>query len=171
MHTLIEAAGRHRNALASFAQHAEAIPEAQWLTPCAADKWSPAEITAHLILTFDAVTRELRGEGAMQPRLTGWRRTLARLTIMRRILNEGRFFTGARAPRETRPTGELQAKAAALAGFDAAGTRLVQQFADTAADRPDLKLNHPYFGAIGLGDACYMSARHVEHHQTQLPHA
>jgi hypothetical protein len=169
MHALIEAAGRHRNAVASFAQHAAAIPEARWRTPCAADKWSPAEITAHLILTFDAVTRELRGEGAMQPRLIGWRRTLARVTVMRRMLNDGRFFTGARAPRETRPAGELPSKASALADFDAAGARLVQQFTATGAARPELKLNHPYFGALGIGDACYMSARHVEHHQTQLP--
>ena len=169
MHTITEAAARHRNAVASYVQRAEAIAEDQWLAPCGDGKWSPAEITAHLVLTFDAVDRELRGEGSMQPRMTGWKRLVARHTIMRRILNEGSFYTGARAPRETRPTGELPPKLSALNAFCAAGARLVQQFATTAAARPGFRLNHPYFGAIGIGDACYMSARHVEHHQTQLP--
>ena len=169
MHTIIEAQARHRNAVAAYARSAEAVAAEQWLTPRGEGKWSPAEITTHLILTFDAVCRELRGEGSMQPRLGGWKLMLARFTIMRRILADGAFYNGARAPRETRPAGDLKPKDVALREFREGAARLEQQFTHTAAAKPDLKLRHPYFGPIPIGDAIFMSARHIEHHQTQLP--
>jgi hypothetical protein len=169
MHTIVASHARHRNAVDSYTRTAATIPADRWRTPRAEGKWSPAEITAHLTLTFDAITRELRGEGAMQPRLGGWKLMLARLTVMRRILADGRFYTGARAPRETRPEGALKSQEEALRDLREAAARLEKQFDATAAAQPDFKLAHPYFGAIGLGDAIFMSARHVEHHQTQLP--
>jgi hypothetical protein len=169
MHTIVESHARHRNAVASYTTTAAAIPADRWQTPRGEGKWSPAEITAHLTLTFDAICRELRGEGSMQPRLTGWKLMLARLTVMRRILADGSFYTGARAPRETRPEGALKPQDVALRELRDAAARLEKQFDATAAAQPDFKLAHPYFGAIGIGDAIFMSARHVEHHQTQLP--
>jgi hypothetical protein len=145
-----------------------------WDAPTEPGKWSPAEITTHLILAFEAALLELETGEAMRSRTRWYHRVVIRATFYRRLLAGGPFPRGARAPRETRPPRPSRPSGNALS--------LVERIRDTAqrfartvqaerVARPSLRLTHPYFGRITLRDVLYVSARHIDHHRAQLPTA
>ena len=169
MRTLGDAQTRHAEAVTAFGMRAQEVTDIEWMRAPAEGKWSPAEITTHLTLSLQAFDTELRGGPAMKMRVAGVKRVLARLLYMQRILWDGRFPTGARAPRETRPPANLSPRPECLRRFHEAAAQLEKSIAKVNAERPNVRVTHPYFGKVGLTDAVKISARHIEHHMKQLP--
>jgi hypothetical protein len=157
----------HSNAAASLAEAAERIPAERWLEPRAEGKWSPGHVLQHLNLTYDTLTRELRGGTGMAIRTKLWQRVLLRFTIVPKILRGGPFPAGARAPQELRPAEPATDKNAAIATF----RDKAKQF-DSVAVKVQagggMKLSHAYFGRSGVPDSVLLCARHIEHHERQL---
>lgn len=161
---LADALEIHARAVADVVARAGRLPEERWLAPLGDGKWSPAEVVAHLVTTYDPLLRELGGGDGMAIRTKLWQRWMLRLTVLPRILKGRGFPKGAVAPRETRPTG--------TAGRDEslALLRRRAEELDRAARsaRPGQTITHAYFGAANLADGVLLCARHVEHHAAQL---
>jgi hypothetical protein len=160
----------HEGAVAQFAEAARAVARrgAVWDSPRAEGKWSPAQITLHIIMAFDAVAGELDGGPGMQLRTRPWMHILLRHTVVRRMLRGGRLPTGARAPRETRPPVPMEDAETLIARFEDAAASLNRRLIAAAAAAPGRRLSHPYFGQMPLHEITTVSARHVEHHLRQL---
>jgi hypothetical protein len=160
----------HEGAVAQFAEAARAVARrgAVWDSPRAEGKWSPAQITLHIIMAFDAVAGELDGGPGMQLRTRPWMHIILRHTVVRRMLRGGRLPTGARAPRETRPPVPTEDAETLIARFEDAAASLNRRLLAAAAAAPGRRLSHPYFGQMPLHEITTVSARHVEHHLRQL---
>ena len=169
MRTLGDARMRHAAAVTAFGMRAQEVSDNQWMRAPAERKWSAAEITTHLTLTLQAFDTELRGGPPMKMRVSGFKRVLARMVYMQRILWNGRFPTGAPAPRETRPPEKLSPRPECLRRFQEMAAELEKSIEKVNAERPNVQVTHPYFGKVGLTDAVLISARHIEHHMKQLP--
>ena len=160
-----EAKELHTRAAAELIAAAERVPAERWLVPRADGKWSPAEVVEHLTLAYEVILRELEGGGGMQIRTKWWQRILLRFTMVPKILRGEGFPSGARAPRETRPSPPTLDQHAAIARFRDLGA-LVEEKAATS-DRK--KLTHAYFGSASICDSMLLCARHIDHHRAQLP--
>jgi hypothetical protein len=165
----LEALRLHESAAAGLARSAEAIPPQAWAAPMAEGKWSPAQITEHLILAYEVLLRELEGGPGMQLRTRGWQRLLLRFTLVPRILRGDTFPTGARAPRETRPGEVVGEQADQIARFRADAERFHAAVQEARASNPRQQLTHAYFGASSLEESVLLCARHIQHHHKQLP--
>ncbi|HET7275797.1 MAG TPA: DinB family protein [Longimicrobiaceae bacterium] len=165
----IRGVGEHREALAAYLDAAGAIRESGWSRPVADGKWSPAQITEHLTLAYQAIQQELAGGPPMALRVTGWRQTAFRQFLLPHILFHRRIPIRARSPRELRPaeTDSLAPRDAALERLRVLGTSTEQEV-QRAGDNPDRCITHPYFGAIPLLRALRLCAVHVDHHRRQL---
>lgn len=154
----------HAAMAASFLATAESVPLSQWDEPGAPGKWSPAEIAAHLVTTYEVVIAELRGGNGMAIKTSFWQQMLFRAMFGWLILYFGKFPRGIKAPRETRPPAPLS-KDEALRRF----TALHDDFEAAAQDAPlGHKLSHAYFGRAAASDGVLLCARHIEHHRRQL---
>jgi len=163
--SLADALEVHSSAVDSFMARAERVPVDRWREPVAEGKWSPSVIAAHLVSTYDVVTRELRGGAGMRVRTRFWQRWLLRLTIVPSILSGRGFPKGAIAPRETRPAEELNQEES-LSSF----RNRAEDFEDAARTAPAGRcLTHAYFGRASVADGVLLCARHIQHHTDQLP--
>lgn len=165
---LADAHARHQQAVAGYLATAAAVPAASWQVDRAEGKWSAAAITQHLTLGFLAFERDVSGGPSMQLRLKGWTLLFARWKYMRRILADGQFPSGARAPRETRPASDSLPQSESLAQLQSAAASCEQKIVAAYQTQPDIKLTHPYFGSVSLAQALFISAKHIEHHRQQL---
>lgn len=154
----------HSSFSSAFLATAGAVPEARWDLPIASGKWTPAEIAAHLVASYEVVLRELRGGEGMVVVLPRWKQHLAMLLAGWKIVWFGTFPKAARAPRETRPAAGLP-KEEALARF----RTLADQFTAAAVAAPaGASITHAYFGAWSVTRGSIVVARHIEHHRRQL---
>src|SRR4051812_40127940 len=94
---------RHSASVDEYLAVARGVPATRWASPIAPGKWTPAEMTCHLLESYRVLRRELAGGPGMQLRLRRLHRLVLRYTLFPRILRRGQFPAGARAPRETRP--------------------------------------------------------------------
>ena len=163
----VTVADRHARSVDEFLEAIRAVPDGLWSTPIADGKWTPAQITLHVVQSYDAITRELRtGEGLRIQ--TGWLfRQVARHVILRSIMWTRRLPPGAKAPKVLRP-GET------TIGKEEAHDRLrlaVDEFAQALQERRDqkgLQLTHHIFGSFDAVKGLDFLAVHTEHHGRQL---
>lgn len=160
-----EALRVHDSAALAFAAAAAAVEPEAWDRPVAEGKWSPAQITDHLIQTYDVVLREVAGGGGMKVRTSFLIRLFLRLTYKPRILRGGWFPAGAPAPREIRPGKTSPSQQDGVALFRQRAKEL-----DAAVQgRPEARVTHAFFGALAPAEGVLFCARHIEHHARQLP--
>jgi hypothetical protein len=158
---------RHSAAVEEFLRTAHGIPADRWTQPTAPGKWSPAEITSHLIESYHTFRSELAGGPGMGLRLGLIRRWVLRRTTLPRILTTGIFPAGARAPRETRPR-EVQPDARiALHTLSTEADAMVQELADRMRTGR-VRLTHAYFGRMSARQSLTMATVHTRHHARQL---
>lgn len=157
----------HAAAVARFAATVRSVPDACWRTPPAPGKWSPAEVTMHLVLTYRHLWREQEGTLAIRVLPPPWRAWLLRQIILPRLLAGRPFPAGVRAPREVRPAGEppdrepaVQELEAAAVGFGAA--------IDAAFRRGGGHATHPFFGPLTLPQMLRFAELHTDHHRRQI---
>ena len=154
----------HRTVVDDLVARAGRVPQAGWREPMAEGKWSPAEVLAHLVSTYDTLLRELGGGPGMAIRTKLWQRWLLRMTVLPGMLMGKGFPKGAIAPRETRPASVLD-QAESLALFRTRAGEL-ERAAHSA--KPGQRLTHAYFGEASLAHGMLLCARHIEHHAAQL---
>lgn len=159
----------HRDAVSYFVSRAQLVPADRWLVPRAEGKWTPAEETRHIILSYEAMAADLRGERQMAPRTRGWRRLLARAVGLTSILWWRRIPRPVRAPREVRPPEERGSRAELMAELDRAVGEFERVFADAWEHRPRQTLAHPFFGGISLRQSMTVAVVHTRHHAAFLP--
>jgi hypothetical protein len=158
----------HTRAIETFLSAARRVPEADWPRPVAPDKWSPGQIAEHLALSLEAVARELSGGRGMRYRMPWWKRFVAKRRYLPGILRSKRFPSGARAPRETRPSAAAAPQTEALARLRAANAA-IERIAAADPRTAGRRLRHPYFGRLSAADLFAVIALHADHHRGQLP--
>ena len=158
----------HREAVERFVTLARSVAPGQWGIALQHAKWSPAQVTEHIALTYEALLRELSGGAAMVLRTKWWQRIALRKLLLSRILKTGRIPAGAAAPRELRPGPVALDKDALLEKLRAGASRLD---AELVARRKSARLTHPYFGRLNAPAILRFCAIHTRHHAGQLPGA
>jgi hypothetical protein len=153
----------HRAALFAFLHTARGVPAAQWERPLGEGKWSAAEVTEHLALSYDAALRERSGGGSMVPRVSSRRQTFLRWFLLPHMLFH-RTMPRVSAPREVRPAPTGLGREEALERLRSVGERAEEAYRDA----PHARLTHPYFGSLDRSQAFRLIALHIEHHQGQL---
>jgi len=154
----------HGSAASAFAAAAEAVEPEAWDRPRAEGKWSPAQITDHLIRTYDVVLREIGGGAGMKVRTPFLMRIVLRLTYKPRILRGGWFPARAPAPPEIRPSKAPPGQQDGIALF----RQRAQEFETAFRAKPEARLTHAYFGTLKSAAGLLFCARHIEHHCAQL---
>ena len=161
----------HQVALAGYLDVAGALPDAAWSRPWQAGKWTPAQITEHLAMTYRVFIGEVGGGQPMQLKLTPFRRRVLKALMLPHMLFHRTFPRGARAPRELRPAeAGLLPRGEALAQMRELGERFEREAARARAAGWS-GVTHPYFGMIDLTRGMRLCAVHLEHHRRQLESA
>lgn len=157
----------HLDAVERFAALARCVPPDRWPLPAAPGKWSPAQITEHVVLTYETLAKELSGGGGMRLRTKWWQRILLKGFLLPRILRTGEIPTAV-AVRELRP-GSSDLDQAAL--IDRLRGGALGLDGELYAGRTSAQLTHPYFGRLKAADVLRFCAIHATHHARQLPQA
>lgn len=158
----------HRVALAAFIDSAERVPEGEWTQRRSDGKWTPGEVAEHLVLVNQALIADLVEGHPMASRVSGWKQLLLRRLLLPHILFHRTFPRGARAPRETRPSGGGADRAVELERLRESAERLEAEMERARRSDPPRQISHPYFGTVLPTPALRFCAVHLEHHRRQL---
>lgn len=159
----------HRVALAAYLDTAARLTPEAWNRPWGPGKWTPGEVTEHLLLVCEAFLSEVETGRGMQLKLTPWRRRLGRWFLLPHILFHRSFPPRAPAPRETRPDAPRADRDGMLEALRGLGERV-----EEALGRAHLAgggVTHPYFGLVDAVRALRLGAVHLEHHRRQIERA
>jgi DinB family protein len=159
----------HRAAVREFVDRANAITDSRWLVPRGEGKWTPAQETKHLILAYEAFSRDLRGEKGMSLRGTPFRRLVWRIVGLTSILWRERIPIAVRAPREARPDWEAAPRAELVPRLEACADEFNALFTSAWRTNPRRRVTHPFFGTLSLEHSIRMNSVHTRHHAAFLP--
>lgn len=159
----------HDAAAESLARTAENVDPQKWLVPRAHGKWTPAQVVDHLSRVYDLAMSEIEGGAGMKLRLTPPKRLFFRLLFLGRILRGGYFPENAPAPYETRPGDSNADQSAVIAAFRSRAKKFAAAVAQVHDSGRRVRITHAYFGTAPVDKATLLCARHIEHHEKQLP--
>lgn len=159
----------HRAAAEEFAAKARTVDAAHWLVPRAEGKWTPAQEACHLILTYQALTRDLLEGKTMRLRGTAWKRRLWRIIGLTYVLRVGRLVRGVTAPREVRPMPERRGSARLIPVFLQRCAEFESAVEFTRSTDPARMITHPMMGGLSLTQSLKFCAVHTRHHAKFLP--
>lgn len=166
MSALTTAREANQRSVAEFVAAARDIAPADWGRETAPGKWSPAQVTEHVTLAYEATRGILRGPASGGvPRLL---RPLIRQFYVRPILRSGRFPPNGKAPRQFRPSGSPVPPEALCARLEDAARGFEAELERLASEGKQA-VEHPVFGRVELPDALRFLALHTAHHRQQLP--
>lgn len=168
---LDELLSEHHLAVGDFVHRACAIPRSRWLVPRGDGKWSPAQETRHLILTYEGLLGDLNDERRPALRGTALRRRIWRIVGLTQILWRGRIPAAVPAPREFRPEPDETPRADLLALYERRGREFCGVFRDKWRLEPRRTVQHPYFGNLKLEHAMRLCTVHTRHHAAFLAHS
>jgi len=161
--------GDHALAVREFVDRASAVGEAQWLTPRAAGKWTPAQETQHVILAYDEFLRQLRDSTPMRQRGSWLRRRIARLIGLTSILWRKRIPVAVHAPREVRPEWIVAGRDELLPELRRRVEQFDPAFAREWRGNPRRRMSHYLFGTLSLDQGIRLVSVHTRHHTAFLP--
>lgn len=156
-----------RQAVGAFADAARAVSPAQWATPRAPGKWSPGQVTEHVVLSFEQSQRMLHGtySGPGKPWI---QQLLARKLGLPPLLRRGNFGKGVfKAPDFIQP-GTSPASSAILLGRLETASRDLESTLAASPGATEVTVNHPIFGRLPLADLLRFLVVHTNHHRPQL---
>jgi hypothetical protein len=157
----------HRRAVGAFVDAARAVPPMQWSIPRAAGKWSPGQVTEHVVLAYEQSGRMLDGTftGGAKP---WYQQLLARWLGLPSLLKRGDFGEGPfQAPDFIRPSASPSSSDTLLARLEPAANYLEAALAG-APDARRVRVDHPVFGRLPLADLVRFLVIHTNHHRPQL---
>lgn len=157
----------HRHALQSFIATAEQVDTVAWNTPSQVDKWSPAQVSEHLRLSYTTVRAELAGGTGFRVRTSWWKQQMFRLLYLPKILKSGRFPVGVRATREIRPAAGPFDQRALLDALRDEGEHFMEELSSVRTDG-SIALTHPFLGRLGLLEGLRLATHHIRHHHAQI---
>jgi hypothetical protein len=159
----------HAHAVGEFLTRAEAIEAHHWLTARAEGKWTPAQETQHIILTYGEFLRQLRESTPCRLRGTALQRILARLIGLTSILWFKRIPVAVRSPREVRPDATTAPATELLATLRRRTEDFETSFAAIWRSEPGRRMSHPLFGSLSLDHGIRFVTVHTRHHAAFLP--
>jgi hypothetical protein len=166
MASIDEVLTENQRALAEFLAAAGAIDRTRWHEPRAPGKWTPAQMTEHIALTYENGRKSVRGEHVARgmPRII---RPLIRRFILSRILKTGRFprgrAVGAFVPSDNPPPADV------LFGRVRQAAAAYEQTVRDVSASGTTAIDHFVFGRTPLVDYVRVLALHTRHHMAQLP--
>ena len=165
------ALAEHTQAAAAYVAAGNQLGLEAWQRPWSPGKWSPAQLTEHLSVTYRVLLSELSGGEGMRLKLSPFRRAMLRMVVLPHMLFHRTFPKRAPAPREVRPgDGPFPAQAEALAQLSGLAEAL-NQAGERAKAEGRRSVTHAYFGPLDLTRGMRLCAVHLEHHGRQLRRA
>jgi hypothetical protein len=159
----------HDLAVQTFVGRANAIDATRWLAPRAEGKWTPAQETQHVLLAYEAFTRQLTDDVTMRRRTNAVRTLIARMIGLTSILWFKRIPMAVKAPREVRPEW-IDAPAAELVPqLRQQVERFVSAFGHSWRSNPRQRMTHYLFGRLSLDQGIRLVTVHTRHHAAFLP--
>lgn len=149
-------------------QTASRIAEQGWRFPVETAKWTPAQITDHLIRTYQISLAEIRGGQGMKMQYGFLLRQILRLAVLPRIFRTRRLPGGAKAPSEILPADSKMPRETTLKQLEELSGEFERQILSRRHDE-HLRLTHHVFGKIKPLKGVDFIAIHIEHHGRQLP--
>lgn len=162
-----EAAREHHAAVQAYLDTARAVPESHWQAAPQEGKWSPEEITQHLVLTYAGLAAQQDAGLEIRIAFSPVKAWVLRTFALPRFLAGRPFPAGVRAPREVRPKGPIPPRHELLRNLEAAAERFRVAYA-SAHGRPGAVATHPYFGNLKLIQMYRFASIHTAHHRRQL---
>jgi DinB superfamily len=163
----VTARAEHQRAVEEFLAAARAVPADRWEQAPDDTHWSPSQIAEHVRMTYAVVGAQFAGGPGLRVRTSWWMRTVLRWKFLKRILEDGAFPEGARAPSEIRPGPGPFDREAVLAALQHAATateeRLISRWTD-----PSCQMTHHVFGALRPPQGARLVTVHTRHHAGQL---
>jgi len=157
----------HSEAVRCFRERAAGVPDAAWMAEPAPGRWSPAQLTEHLRMTYGGLAGELAGGPGIRVRLKGFRLLVARLYFMPRLLKSGVFPPGVRAPKEVVPANPNPDREAALLGF-AEQAGVFERLIEPRLSARSGGNTHPFFGRLTPEQSLRFAEIHTRHHARQI---
>ncbi|MEO8503265.1 MAG: DinB family protein [Acidobacteriota bacterium] len=155
----------HRRAVRDVLTVLESVPERRWGASLAKGKWTVAQLTEHLALSYEIALDGLTGGPGMKQVLPWWKTRFLRLTILRRILRGQGFPEGAPAPRELRPGMEPLNRDQGIERLRATAAE-AESALESAPD--SARVPHAYFGLLTAKQILGVQTAHLDHHRTQV---
>jgi len=140
----------------------------RWLTPRAEGKWTPAQETQHVVLSYREFLRQLSDTTPMRVRTGVVRRRVARLVGLTSILWRKRIPVAVNAPREARPPWIETPPEDLIPVLEALGRDFEQQFRRTWHAEPRRRMSHYIFGTLTLDQGLRLVTVHTRHHAAFL---
>ena len=130
--------------------------------------WTPAQQVNHVVLTYRAMTHDVRDGRRAEFIGTEQQRRRWRLLGLVQIYLRGTLPAGAPAPREVRPPDYSPDRATLLGELRLVLDEFERTMRSAARDRPAHRVAHPYFGWLSLRQAVRISGVHTRHHAAAL---
>ena len=159
----------NRSAVQAFANRAAALSDAQWATPRAPGKWTPAQEVRHVSLVYQAFVAELRGGPPGRIRGNAMQRMFSRWIARPVILRMGKLPIAVRAPRVVTPPDELPLRQVVLDDLTQSLATFEAELHQAKRDGRRVGGTHPYFGWLEAREAVAFCALHTRHHFAYLP--
>ena len=141
---------------------------ANWTTPRALKKWSPAQVAEHVARVFDDAANMLEGKPHGFPKMPFFVRPIFRMVFFAKTVRSGNFPT-AKTFRPFDPVEGPDTPAAARDRLTAAHDRYLA--ACSACAQKDGKVLSSVFGAVPVTDYMRFTTLHTRHHLKQIPTA
>jgi hypothetical protein len=162
----LRARDEHHRAVERFAAAALRLEAPAWTAPWRPGAWSSAEITQHVIQSYEIAERELSGGAGAKPRVGPVVSTVLRWVLLPHVLFH-RNLPRAKAPVETDPSGYPGDPSEAIEALRSCAATFEMRVLDPMLPR-DRRLRHPYFGPLGPVQALRLLSLHTEHHARQV---
>lgn len=157
----------HRTAVENYVRSALDVGERDWQTTVVMDNWTPAQITEHLIRTYQVTLQELRGGPGVRPHYNFLLRPILRFTILPKIFRSRRIPAGAKAPTELMPEDSKESLQGAVDQLEHIANEFEREIFSRRNDKK-VKISHHVFGAIELLEGLELATIHVDSHRQQL---
>jgi hypothetical protein len=162
-----EAFQMNGRAVAEYVAAALDVSSSKWLEPLGPGKWSPAQVTEHLAITYELGDQFLDGQleipGHTPPRVL---RPLLRMLIRATVLRTGKFLKS-----KTPVAFELSSRSGLQRPLCDRLQRANDTFEQGARDKVRAgvdTLQQPYFGRFGIEEFVRLEAYHTWHHRSQI---
>lgn len=162
-----DAEALHGDTVRRYLATAGSVAPKQWAAEPRPGKWSPGEVTRHLVLTYNALADEQSAGLVIPIAFPPWKAWVLKTVVLPRLLRGRPFPPGVKAPREVRPKGDLPGREVLLAEFEQAAGQFLSAY-HAARQRPGARATHPYFGRLPLVEMFRFASIHTEHHRRQL---
>jgi hypothetical protein len=152
--------------LSRFKSRVFEFEEQSWKNPISPNKWSSAQTTEHVALSFEQTLRMLNGED-IGFSIPAPGRFLAKFLFLKPALRTGSFRFKLKAPPAFEPKSVNLSSQALTERLQRSVESLSSEFSRRTSSG-EQSFHHPLFGKILFQDSLKLLRIHAEHHLRQL---